>query len=201
MKAACLQVSSSLTARSRQPGRAHFSLNWRNLKELSALIFTVNRAGAGPQNASGDTVFLWPAHTLMPFLVAGRLLVTSSKGGFYQRVISSKSEDSQRLFCLAPASNSLNPQITLQPQVFVYRGLYLHVFVTAACRHCRKTRCAEWIPAGIRKSFCFSAYCLSIPVHLTSNFKVLWSFIWLQKLDYGGVNNITYDDWWFRVCC
>lgn len=89
-------------------------------------------------SASGETVFLWPAHTLMPFLVAGRLLVTSFKGDFYQRVISSKLEDSQRLFCLALASNSLNPQITLQPQVFVYRGLYLHVFVTTACRHCRK---------------------------------------------------------------
>lgn len=78
----------------------------------------------------------------MPFLVAGRLLVTSSKGDFYQAAISSEPEDSQRLFCLALASNSLNPQISFQPQVFVYRGLYLHVFVTAAWRHCGKTRCA-----------------------------------------------------------
>lgn len=94
-------------------------------------------------NASADTVFLWPAHTLMPFLVAGRLLVTSSKGDFYQLVISNKPKDSQRLFCLALASNSLNPQTTFQPQVFVYCGLYLHVFVTAVCRHCSETQFAR----------------------------------------------------------
>lgn len=42
-----------------------------------------DKAGAGAQAVEEITVFFWPSHTLMPFLVAGLQLVTSSKGGFF----------------------------------------------------------------------------------------------------------------------
>lgn len=96
---------------------------------------TKGKAGAGAQAVEEITVFFWPSHTLVPFLVAGLQLVTSSKGGFLSASDQQQPEDSQRLFCLGLASNSLNPHITFEPQVFVYHGLYMHVFIMAACHH------------------------------------------------------------------
>lgn len=69
-------------------------------------------------------------HTHMPFVVARAPPVTSSWGEF----ISDQSAAAQRLFCLPFAWNSLNSQITFQPQVFVYRSLNLQVFIMAARR-------------------------------------------------------------------
>lgn len=40
-----------------------------------------------------------------------------------------RAANSERLFCLPAASNSLNPQITFQPCGFVYRALNLQVFI------------------------------------------------------------------------
>lgn len=70
----------------------------------------------------------------MPFVIAGANLVTSSEGSL-SATDQQQPEDSQRLFCLPLAWNSLNPKISFQPWVFVYHSLNLQVFIAAACCH------------------------------------------------------------------
>lgn len=82
MKAAWLQVSISLTGRSRKPGLAHFSLNWRNFTELSVFISTLNGAGVGPQMLREIQCFSGlPTHSC-PFLLQDVCSLHHPRGTF-----------------------------------------------------------------------------------------------------------------------
>lgn len=169
MKAACLQVSISLTGRSRKPGRAHFSLNWRNFTELSVFISTLNRAGAGPQMLREIQCFSGlPTHSC-PFLLQDACSLHHPRGTF----ISEWSAVS--LKTLKGCFVSLSPQTPWTrrlPSSHRYLFTVAYICITAACRHCRKTGCAQWITARarIRKSTVYqnhhfaNSFCFPGPV-------------------------------------
>lgn len=104
MKAARLQVNSSLPARWRKPGRTHFSLNWWSLRELSALIFTLNSAGAGPRVLGEIQCFSGlPTHSC-PFLLQDACSLHHSRGAFISEWSAASSKTLKGCFV------SLSPQ-------------------------------------------------------------------------------------------
>lgn len=194
MKAARLQVSSSLAARSRKPGRAHFfPLNWWNLKELSA-FFTLDSAGAGPQMLREIQCFSGlPTHSCPCCRTPARYII---QGGLL-----SASDQQQAPKTLKGCFVSLSPQTPWTRRLpCSHRYLFTMAYI------CMSLSQPPAIPAGRRAVqseslsgpglgspqfiriitlltlFSFSTHWFSIPVHLTGNCHSFgFAFVWLEN--------------------
>lgn len=126
-----------------------FFLNWWNIKELSAFIFTLNRAGGGPQMLQEIQCFSGlPTHSC-PFLLQDAWSLHHPRGTFISEWSAASPKTLKGCFV------SLSPQTPWTRRLpSSHRYLFTVAYICMSLSQPSETHCAEWVPARarIRKS-------------------------------------------------